>query len=152
MSPKMAKDHNDDRSYSAITSKYRKQINDPSISDEELEYILGGSGNPRMGGTPNAIKRVIQDRNKKSKRKDVDETKGQLKEFTDNRFTGAELIDDVSGRSPDMFGKQIFADLLPKGVASENDAIEALKKHDKSGIKARMGQYAPMFVHVNIII
>jgi hypothetical protein len=148
MSPKMAKDHNDDRSYSAITSKYRKQINDPSISDEELEYILGGSGNPRMGGTPNAIKRVIQDRNKKSKRKDVDETKGQLKEFTDNRFTGAELIDDVSGRSPDMFGKQIFADLLPKGVASENDAIEALKKHDKSGIKQRMGQYAPMFVHV----
>jgi len=60
MSPKMAKDHNDDRSYSAITSKYRKQINDPSISDEELEYILGGSGNPRMGGTPNAIKRVIK--------------------------------------------------------------------------------------------
>jgi len=66
MSPEMAKDHNDDRSYSAITSKYRKQINDPSISDEELEYILGGSGNPRMGGTPDAIKRVIQDRNKSS--------------------------------------------------------------------------------------
>ena len=75
MPPKMAKDHNDDRSYSAITSKYRKQINDPSISDEELEHILGGSGNPRMGGTPNAIKRVIQDRNKKSKRKDVTEVK-----------------------------------------------------------------------------
>ncbi len=47
-----------------------------------------------------------------------------------------------------MFGKQLFADLLPKGVASENDAIEALKAHDKSPIKARMGQYAPMFVHV----
>ena len=71
-----------------------------------------------------------------------------LKEYTDNRFKGAELIDDVNGRSPDMFGKQIFADILPKGVASENDAIEALKAHDKSPIKARMGQYAPMFVHV----
>ena len=71
-----------------------------------------------------------------------------IKEYTDNRFKGAELIDDVNGRSPDMFGKQIFADLLPKGVASENDAIEALKAHDKSPIKARMGQYAPMFVHV----
>ena len=34
-----------------------------------------------------------------------------------------------------MFGKQIFADLLPKGVASENDAIKALKAHDKSPIK-----------------
>ena len=66
MSPEMAKDQNDDRSYSAIISKYRKQISDPSISDEELEYILSGSGNPRMGGTPDAIKRVIQDRNQKS--------------------------------------------------------------------------------------
>ena len=71
-----------------------------------------------------------------------------LKEFTDHRFTGANLIDDANKRGPDMFGKQIFADLLPKGVASENDAIEALKAHDKSPIKARMGQYAPMFVHV----
>ena len=71
-----------------------------------------------------------------------------LKEFTDNSFTGAELIDNVAGRSPDMFGKKLFADLLPKGVASENDAIEALKAHDKSPIKARMGRYAPMFVHV----
>lgn len=71
-----------------------------------------------------------------------------IKEYTDNSFKGAELIDDVSKRSPDMFGKQVFADLLPKGVASENDAIEALKAHDKSPIKARMGQYAPMFVHV----
>lgn len=71
-----------------------------------------------------------------------------IKEYTDNRFKGSELIDDANKRGPDMFGKQIFADLLPKGVASENDAIEALKAHDKSPIKARMGQYAPMFVHV----
>ena len=71
-----------------------------------------------------------------------------LKEFTDNSFIGSELIDKVNSQSPDMFGKGVFADLLPKGVASENDAFEALKKHDKSGIKARMGQYAPMFVHV----
>ena len=74
--------------------------------------------------------------------------KKPLKEFTDRTFKGSELIDDANKRGPDMFGKQIFADLLPKGVASENDAIEALKAHDKSPIKARMGQYAPMFVHV----
>ena len=71
-----------------------------------------------------------------------------LKEYTDNRFKGSEVIDDANERGPDMFGKGIFADLLPKGVASENDAIEALKAHDKSPIKARMGQYAPMFVHL----
>jgi len=71
-----------------------------------------------------------------------------LKEYTDNSFKGSKLIDDANRREPDMFGKQVFADLLPKGVASENDAFEALKAHDKSPIKARMGQYAPMFVHV----
>jgi len=76
------------------------------------------------------------------------ESKKTLKEYTDNSFKGSEVIDDANKRGPDMFGKQIFADLLPKGVASENDAFEALKKHDKSGIKARMGQYAPMFVHM----
>ena len=32
-------------------------------------------------------------------------------------------------RGPDMFGKQVYLQsLLPKGVASENDAIEALKE------------------------
>ena len=73
---------------------------------------------------------------------------GQLKEYTDRSFTGSGVIDDANEKSPDMFTKKLFADLLPKGVASENDAIEALKAHDKSGIKARMGQYAPMFVHL----
>ena len=71
-----------------------------------------------------------------------------LKEFTDQSFKGSEVIDMANKNAPDMFGKQIFADLLPKGMASENDAIEALKAHDKSPIKHRMGMYAPMFVHV----
>ena len=71
-----------------------------------------------------------------------------LKEYTDQSFSGAELIDQVSKDSPDMFGKQIFADLLPKGVASEDEAVKALHAHDKSPIKDRMGQHAPMFVHV----
>ena len=78
----------------------------------------------------------------------MDESKIPLKEFTDNSFLGSEIIDMANDNAPDMFGKQIFADLLPKGVASENDAFEALKAHDKSPIKARMGRYAPMFVHV----
>ena len=79
---------------------------------------------------------------------DMNESKKPLKEFTDHDFKGSKVIDDANERGPDMFGKGIFADLLPKGVASENDAIEALKAHDKSPIKARMGQYAPMFVHL----
>ncbi len=80
--------------------------------------------------------------------KEKENIESVLKEYTDNTFKGSELIDDANERGPDMFGKQIFADLLPQGVASENDAIEALKAHDKSPIKNRMGRYAPMFVHV----
>ena len=75
-------------------------------------------------------------------------SKALLREYTDNKFKGSEVIDDANQRGPDMFGKGIFADLFPKGVASENDAIEALKAHDNSPIKARMGEYAPMFVHL----
>jgi hypothetical protein len=73
----------------------------------------------------------------------------ELNEYTDNSFTGAELIDDVSKNTPDMFAKQLFSDIVPMGVASEDDAVKALQAHDKSGIKQRMGsRYAPMFVHV----
>ena len=75
--------------------------------------------------------------------------KGELNEYTDDTFGGAELIKDVSKDSPDMFGKQLFADLMPKGVASEDEAVKALHTHDKSRIKQRMGgRLAPMFVHV----
>ena len=78
---------------------------------------------------------------------DVDESKKEsLKEYTDNNFKGSEIISNVT--SPDMFAKKAIEDLFPSGVASEGDAIEALKAHDASPIKARMGRFAPMFVHV----
>lgn len=72
--------------------------------------------------------------------------KKSLKEYTDNSFSGAELISSIFPL--DMFQKQAFEEYFPQGVASENEAIKALQAHDKSGIKQRMGQYAPIFVHV----
>lgn len=84
-----------------------------------------------------------------AQRKAIHAKKAELNEYTDDTFGGAELIKAVSQDSPDMFGKQLFADLLPKGVASEDDAVKALHTHDKSRIKQRMGgRLAPMFVHV----
>ena len=75
--------------------------------------------------------------------------KGELNEYTDDTFGGAELIKAVSQDSPDMFGKALFADIMPKGVASEDEAVKALHAHDSSRIKQRMGgRLAPMFVHV----
>ena len=74
--------------------------------------------------------------------------KNLLKEYTDDRFKGSELISKVRSSQPDIFNKKLFADILPKGEASEPKAIKALAAHDRSPIKKRMGQYAPMFVHV----
>ena len=70
----------------------------------------------------------------------------QLKEYTEDNFSGAAVISSMP--SLDMFQKQTFKEFFPQGVASENDAIEALKAHDESPIKARMGRFAPMFVHM----
>ena len=73
----------------------------------------------------------------------ADKQRDQIKEFTDNSFAGADVINQVAKFTPDMFGKQLFQDILPNGVASENDAIAALKAHDRSDIDA------PMFVNVS---
>ena len=74
--------------------------------------------------------------------------KNLLKELTDNNFKGSEVISRVRKEQPDFMGKELFSNILPKGTASEAKAIKALKDHDRSPIKARMGQYAPMFVHI----
>ena len=51
--------------------------------------------------------------------------KNILKELTDNTFKGSEVISQVNKEQPDLFGKQLFTDILPKGSASEAKAIKA---------------------------
>ena len=136
------KDHWAD--YTDIGMAYIEGFNKPhSLDDSDLE-VLGKKvvNSLYKGDIGRAYDDIVL------RKKPTNEEKEQLKEYTDNSFKGSEVIDDVNERGPDMFGKGIFSDLLPKGVASENDAIEALKAHDKSPIKARMGRYAPMFVHL----
>lgn len=53
----------DGRSENHLLMKYNKQINDPNITDDELRYILSGKGVPAFGGRPNAIDKIIKDRN-----------------------------------------------------------------------------------------
>jgi len=56
----------DDRSEHILLSKYSEQINNPEISDKDLRYILSGKGVPAFGGRPNAIDKIIKDRNKET--------------------------------------------------------------------------------------
>ena len=87
------------------------------------------------------VKRVLG-KLSKDKKKD----KKQLDEYTDNSFTGEELISNTMVPGRDELAT--FDYFFPDGVASRSNAIASLQAHDNSGIKARMGQYAPMFVHV----
>ena len=87
------------------------------------------------------VKRVLG-KLSKDKKKD----KKQLDEYTDNSFTGEELISNTIVPGRDELAT--FDYFFPDGVASRSNAIASLQAHDNSGIKARMGQYAPMFVHV----
>ena len=87
------------------------------------------------------VKRVLG-KLSKDKKKD----KKQLDEYTDNSFTGEELISNTIIPGRDELAT--FDYFFPDGVASRSNAIASLQAHDNSGIKARMGRYAPMFVHV----
>ena len=87
-----------------------------------------------------------EDEREEERKRMFDDEKESLKEYTSNSFKGSEVISSIT--SPDIFAKKAIEDLFPSGVASEGDAIEALKSHDASPTKARMGRFAPMFVHV----
>jgi len=71
-----------------------------------------------------------------------------LKEYTDENFSGAQLVSNVKAKKPDAQGLKFIQKYFPNGFKSQQKAEQALRDHDASPIKARMGRYAPMFVHV----
>ena len=75
-----------------------------------------------------------------------EDTKKQLNEYTDDEFSGDALIANTKLLGRDELA--VFDGFFPNGVASRRKAISSLEAHDKSPIKARMGSYAPMFVHL----
>ena len=78
--------------------------------------------------------------------KESKQSKQPLKEYTDNNFSGQDTLMRLDG--PSYEAESAFKEFFPMGYASQDDAADALIAHDKSPIKARMGRYAPMFVHV----
>ena len=61
----------DGRSENHLLMKYSKQINDPNITDDVLRYMLSGKGVPAFGGRPNAIDKIIKDRNIRESQMDM---------------------------------------------------------------------------------
>ena len=68
----------------------------------------------------------------------------QLKEYTYDDFSGSKLI----ANTPIPTDINIFKKFFPTGVASMGTAKASLQASDNTGIKDRMGRYAPMFAHV----
>jgi len=81
----------DARSQNILRMKYRNQINDPNISDEELRHILSGKGVKGFGGTPNAINNILASRST-MKEATVDEAKGYFFTLT---YNDAEYVQQV---------------------------------------------------------
>ena len=71
-----------------------------------------------------------------------------LKEWTDKDFSGAKVISDAMQNKPDREDMEFITKYFPNAVKSMSTAQANLKASDASPIKKRMGQYAPMFVHV----
>ncbi len=91
-------------------------------------------------------KQLVDKGIKQAKVVKLDETKESLKEYTDTDFSGQDTLMKLD--EPSYEAEGAFEKFFPIGYASQDDAADALMAHDKSPIKARMGRYAPMFVHV----
>ena len=136
-------------------------LDDILMSDRKAEreweeisqnYLDGQSGSEYWGDLGDQeLQNAIDDAESLMKKYRIKESvnegpKKQLNEYTDNDFSGNALIAQTPQPGRDEL--EAFDDFFPNGVASRENAVASLQSHDKSGIKARMGRYAPMFVHV----
>jgi hypothetical protein len=102
----------DNRSENILLMKYSKQINDPTISDDELRYILNGQGVKGFGGRPNAIDKIIKDRNMDSLERE------------------ARITLSYKGYSPfslRSYSRQELIDLANNSESPENKSLEESK-------------------------
>ena len=105
----------------------------------------GGEIADRYGAELDKLETKLAKISKALEAYDLYEAKTSLKEVTDYDFSGQELLMRLD--EPNYDGEGVFEEFFPMGYASQDKAANALIKHDESPIKARMGRYAPMFVH-----
>ena len=114
----------DASSENMLLMKYHTQIDDPNITDDELRFILSGKGVPAFGGRPNAIDKIIRNRNTQESQMDM--LGGELKEgswnvdpaynyFAVNKatgqiFTGWEYDSDMDKEDVKYYAKMDIKD------------------------------------------
>ncbi len=123
-----------------------KSIVAKNLAKDQLHYVKAGQFGEEGVGYTDELPGLKASKSDQMEKVKLQESKESLKEYTDNNFSGQDTLMSVD--EPDYEAESAFEEFFPMGYASQDDAADALIAHDKSPIKARMGRYAPMFVHV----
>ncbi len=123
-----------------------KEIVAKNLAKDQLHYVKDGQFGEKGVGYTDEVPGLKASKSDQMEKVKLQESKESLKEYTDNNFSGRDTLMGLS--SPSYEAEDAFEEFFPMGYASQDDAADALIAHDKSPIKARMGRYAPMFVHV----
>jgi hypothetical protein len=127
----------DDRSEHILLSKYSEQINDPEISDEYLRYILGGKGVKGFGGRPNAIDKIIKDRNEGTLNEES-KLRKVIREMIDAELNSEEFKDALFKlEQPYLNDKKALGD-IQKIYSSHIQGLNSISQNLKESVEKEL--------------
>jgi hypothetical protein len=127
----------DDRSEHILLSKYSEQINDPTISDEDLRYILGGKGVKGFGGRPNAIDKIIKDRNEGTLNEES-KLRKVIREMIDAELNSEEFKDALFKlEQPYLNDKKALGD-IQKIYSSHIQGLNSISQNLKESVEKEL--------------
>ena len=127
----------DNRSENILLMKYSKQINDPTISDDELRYILDGQGVKGFGGRPNAINKIIKDRNKGTLNEES-KLRKVIREMIDAELNSEEFKDALFKlEQPYLNNKKALSD-IQKIYTSHSAGLNSISQNLKESVEKEL--------------
>jgi hypothetical protein len=127
----------DNRSENILLMKYSKQINDPTISDDELRYILDGQGVKGFGGRPNAIDKIIKDRNKGTLNEES-KLRKVIREMIDAELNSEEFKDALFKlEQPYLNNKKALSD-IQKIYTSHSAGLNSISQNLKESVEKEL--------------
>jgi len=138
-SPEQLSKAADDRSENMLRMKYSNQIQDPNISDDELRYLLSGKGVKGFGGRPNAINKIIVNRNSNKIEALNSSDESALEKIVSKYVKDA---DDISKEMDAYFerGYQGFSDALQAKLSRDEEfQTWTTKGHDEETFRRETG-------------
>jgi hypothetical protein len=127
----------DDISIDILAGKIAKALKNPENQNEDDQNNIKQARKALNLGDIEVAKKI-------AKPYITEKIAKQLKEYSEYDFSGNKLI----ANTPIPTDINIFKKFFPTGVASMDNAKASLQASDNTGIKDRMGRYAPMFAHV----